>query len=109
MKRIAFSNAAVGDRRAILHFSRERFGAHQTRRLLEQFRATFARIALLPGLGRHRPELDPEGHEFRYLLVAKTFVVVYETTEAGICVARILHGTRNLTRELSREPGNPEG
>ena len=78
----------------------------QARRMREHFEAAFRLLAGSPGLGRHRPDLDPPGHDFRYFVVVRRFVVVYEATESGVRVVRILHGARRLAAELDREPGD---
>lgn len=73
-------------------------------------RANFERVLSIladtPTIGHLRDELDPPGHSFRYFVVMKRFIVVYEPTEPGIRVARILHGTRNLAAELNRDAGD---
>jgi hypothetical protein len=35
----------------------------------------------------------------------KSFIIVYEPTDDGIRVARLLHGARNLAIELDRDSG----
>lgn len=106
MTRILFSEAAREDRRAITAYSFERFGTRQTRRLRASFERTLAILADSPSIGRLRAELDPPGRRFRYFVVMKRFIIVYEPTETGIRVARILHGMRHLAAELERERGD---
>ncbi len=72
----------------------------------EHFEAVFRLLVESPGMGRTRPELDPRGHAFRYFVVMKRFIVVYESTESGVRVVRILHGARTLAAELDRDPGD---
>ena len=106
MSRIVLSAAARHDRREITAYTVKRFGVHQARRLRARFEAVLHTLAEAPLIGRSHPELDPPGHSFRYAVVAKSFVIVYEPTDDGIRVARLLHGARNLAAELSRETGN---
>ena len=101
-----FSEAARRDRREITEHTVAEFGVEQARRLRDNFEATFILLVESPGLGRSRPELDPPGHSFRYLVVRRRFIVVYEETETGVRVARILHGARNLAAELDRDSGD---
>ena len=53
-------------------------------------------------MGRRRSELDPPGQSYRYFVVMKRFIIVYQPTEAGIRVARILHGMQDIAAELDR-------
>ena len=105
MTRIVFSEAARADRRAITAYTVERFGIGQARRLRANVERTLDTLAGSPGLGHRRPELDPPGRSFRYFVVMRRFIVVYEPAEGGIRVARILHGMRNLAAELDRDRG----
>jgi hypothetical protein len=38
----------------------------------------------------------------------KSFIIVYEPTDDGIRVARLLHGARYLAAELDRDAGDDE-
>ena len=102
MKRVALSEAARDDRRVITAFTLERFGISQVHRIRDLFRATLEMLAESPTIGHTNEELDPPGVSFRYYVVMKTFIIVYEPTDDGIRVARILHGARNIAAELDR-------
>jgi plasmid stabilization system protein ParE len=106
MSKVVFSNAARADRRAITAYTVERFGIEQARRLRERFEATIDSLAKAPCTGHLREDLDPSGRSFRYLVVLKSFVIVYEPAGDGIRVVRILHGARNLAAELARDAGD---
>ena len=106
MSRISFSVAAREDRRAITAYTVDRFGIHQARRLRDRFERVLNTLADTPMIGRPRHELDPPGRTFRYFVVMRLFVIVYEPTRAGIRVARILHGMRRLATELDRGAGD---
>lgn len=106
MSRFVLSAAARTDRREITAYTVERFGIQQARRLREHFQATLIRLAESPSLGRAHEELDPEGHSFRYFVVMKTFLIVYEPSPDGIRVARLLHSARDLAAELHRHAGD---
>ena len=108
MNQVVFSRAAVEDRRAITAYTVGRFGVGQARRLRDHFEATLQRLLLFPNSGQLRPEIDPDGRTFRYVVVSKSFILVYEPHSDGIRVARILHGARQLTRELERDQGDDE-
>ncbi|HVS10631.1 MAG TPA: type II toxin-antitoxin system RelE/ParE family toxin [Planctomycetota bacterium] len=108
MSRIVISHAARLDRREITAYTAEQFGVDSARRLRRRFEAVLNALADSPLIGRACKSLDPPGRTFRYLLVARTFIVVYEPLKGGIRVARILHGSRNLAAELQREAGEDE-
>ena len=57
-------------------------------------------------MGRTNDELDPPGRSFRSFVMMKFFIIVYEPTDSGIRVARLLHGARNLAAELERNAGD---
>ena len=105
MSRVVLSEAARTDRREITAYTVERFGIQQARRLRVRFQATLNSLAESPLIGRTNEELDPPGRSFRYFVVMKSFIIVYEPTDDGIRVARLLHGARNLAAELDRDAG----
>ena len=70
----------------------ERFGVGQARRLQDHFQATLERLLLFPNSGQSRPALDPDGRTFRYVVVSKSFIPVYEPQRDGVRMARFLHG-----------------
>lgn len=106
MSRVVLSEAARDDRREITAFTVERFGISRARRLREQFQTTLSHLAESPLIGSTNDELDPPGRSFRYFVVMKSFIIVYEPTDEGIRVARLLHGARNLAAELDRDAGD---
>jgi len=106
MSRILLSESARLDRREIIAYTVERFGIQGARRLRDRFETTLNTLAEAPLIGRSHKELDPVGHTFRYFVVMKRFIIVYEPTDDGIRVARLLHGARNLAAELDRDAGD---
>lgn len=60
------------------------------------FRQAFQRLADFPGSGSPRPAL---GASIRIALV-HPFVVIYDHDESIVTILRILHGKRNITRDL---------
>ena len=84
MSRIFLSEAARRDRKEITAYTVERFGVEQARRLRERFEAVLNSLAESPSIGRTNEELDPPGHSFRYLVLMKSFIIVYEPTGEGI-------------------------
>ncbi len=108
MSRVVLSAAAKLDRREITAYTVERFGIQQARRLRDRFQATLNALAESPLVGRTHEELDPPGHTFRYSVVMRSFIIVYESVDGGIRVARLLHGARNLAAELGRDAGDDD-
>ena len=109
MNGVVFSEAARRDRRAITAFTVERFGVLQARRLRDQFEVALNALSESPFIGRTNEELDPPGHRFRYYIVMKSFMIVYEPAEEGVHIARILHGAPNLLAELDHDAGDYSG
>jgi plasmid stabilization system protein ParE len=109
MSRIVLSEAARLDRRVITQYTVERFGVLQARRLRDSFEAALHALADTPLMGHTNAELDPPGHSFRYHVFISRFIIVYEPSEEGIRVARLLHGARSPAAELARDPGKDEG
>lgn len=105
MSRVVFSAAARVDRREITAWSVKRFGIEQARRFRDRLEAALNGLAEAPHLGRANEELDPRDHSFRYLVFLRSFIVVYEPTDDGIRVVRLLHGARSLADELDRDSG----
>jgi len=108
MRKVVFSKAAKADRREITAYTVRRFGVEQARRLRQTFQAKIASLASAPMAGHRREDLDPPGRSFRYAAVMKSFIIVYEPSDDGIRVVRLLHGARNLAAELDRDAGENE-
>lgn len=108
MKRVSLSRAAERDLDAIDDYTIEHFGLEQAITTTERFREAFRGLADLPDSGQLRPDLSPPGRMFRYRTLLRSFVIVYERTDDGIRVARVLHGARNLVAELERDAGDEE-
>lgn len=103
MKGVVFSLAARSDRQAITAFTVERFGLLQARELRRRFQVALERLVEFPSSGQLRPELDPPGRVFRWAVVSKVSILVYEPHPEGLRVVRILNGARQLADELRRD------
>ncbi len=108
MSRIVLSKAARLDRRAITMHTVDRFGIQQARRLRKMFERTLNLLVEFPRTGHTNGELDPPGYSFRYTIVSKSFIIVYQPVEDGIRVARLLHGAMDIAAELGRNAGDGE-
>lgn len=69
-------------------------------RLRDLFAKTLNILAESPLIGHTNEKLDPPGRSFRYFAVMNRFIIVCEPTDAGIRVARLLYGARDLAAEL---------
>ena len=105
MSRIQLSPATADDVRDIREWTRENLGLPQSARVTRHLLAALEALADTPLSGRRKKECDPPGRSFRYRVVMSRFLVVYEPAGGEIRVARILHGARDVSAELERDPG----
>jgi toxin ParE1/3/4 len=54
-------------------------------------------LANSPGLGRSRPDLRPD---LRSYPVARKYVIYFRQTDSGIEIARVVHGSRQVTPDM---------
>jgi plasmid stabilization system protein ParE len=106
VSRVKLSGAAVNDIREIEAYTVQQFGADHAAAFLDKLQASLELIASMPQMGTLRPDIDPSNHAFRYHVVLKNFVIVFDDSSQGIRVARVLHGARNLIGELERNSGD---
>ena len=109
MSRVVLSTAARLDRREITAYTVRRFGIRSARQVRDRLRTALNALASSPLLGRTNKDLDPPARTFRYFVVMERFIIVYEPTDDGIRVARLLHGARSLVAELGRDAGDDMG
>jgi len=106
MSLFRLSNAAVQDIQEIRAYTREHFGPEQAARFRKRLQKSLQALARTPLSAPLRSRYDPEGRTFRYFPFLGTFIIVYRPVANGIHVARLLHGARDLARELEREDGD---
>lgn len=105
MKGLSLARIAVADLDEIDEYTVEHFGLDQAVRLRQRFQKVFASLVQAPFSAPRRPEYDPPGKTFRYCVALDRFIVVYEPTDCGIRVARVLHGARDLANVIRRDEG----
>lgn len=105
MKRVQLSRAAAADLEEIDDYTTKHFGIAQAIKTAAAFERALVSLAERPRAGRLNQEHSPPGRPLRFRVVMSSFVIVYEPSEAGIRVARVLHGAQFLQPELQREPG----
>lgn len=78
-----------------------------TRRFLAEARATFNRLARMPGLGTRYEIEELALAELRYSPISKypMYLVFYRTLPDGIEVVRVLHGSRDIAGILAIDLG----
>ncbi len=106
MTKVVFSPAARSDLHRIDDYTIDRFGLQQAEKALARIGEVLQSLATFPNSGMERPELDPPGRQFRYFVVLKCLIIVYEALENRIRVARILDGwSEDLRHLLALDPG----
>jgi len=96
MARVVISDLAHSDFSEILRYLAVNAGFAIAERYATAFDTLYERLADFPDSGPLRPAL---GTRVRIGLVPP-FVVVYDHRESIVTVLRILHGKRNITRDL---------
>ena len=61
-------------------------------RMIDRLTDSFVLLAGQPLIGRERPELAPNLHSFS----VGSYVIFYRPTTAGVDIARVLHGLRDI-------------
>jgi toxin ParE1/3/4 len=96
MARVFVAGPAKRDLRRILSDLNERAGYRVVARYAADFKTTYRRLADLPEIGPPRPAL---GVKVRIAIV-QPYLVFYEYEDDVVTVLRVLHGRRNITRNL---------
>ena len=66
-------------------------------RVLDKLERAFLELAEMPGIGHRREDLTPE--DFRFWSVYD-YLIVYDPSADPLAVVRVLHGRRDVRREL---------
>lgn len=99
MAQVIFSEQAKRDLRRILTDLGERAGYRVAERYAADFKTTYRRLADFPASGPRRPTLGPHAR----IAIVLPYLVIYDCVDEGkVTVLRILHGKRNITRDLVR-------
>jgi len=99
MARVTVTDQAKRDLRLIISDLAERAGFRVAERYGAEFKATYRRLSAFPESGSPRPAL---GSHIRIALVLPYLVFYENTTDGGVTVLRVLHGKRNINRDLIR-------
>jgi plasmid stabilization system protein ParE len=98
MARVVVTELAKRDVRRILGDLHERAGLRVATRYATAFKTAYRRLAAIPAAGPPRPAL---GLATR-IAVVPPYIIVYDHAGDEVMVLRVLHGKRNITRDLVR-------
>jgi toxin ParE1/3/4 len=65
-------------------------------RMVSEFKKRFRMLAAQPSMGERRPDLAPDLRSFS----VGSYVILYRPTKAGVEVARVIHGARDVRAQL---------
>lgn len=105
MRRFTLSRSAALDLNEIDLQTIERFGFDQADRTDAALYEAMHSLADMPTMGHRREDLDPPGRQFLYWPVLRRYLIVYQPSEEGIRVARIVDASRDLRSVLTRDSG----
>jgi len=106
MSRFELTRAALSDLTAIDESTFAQFGAIQVVKNQNLFEEAFRRLGERPRIGHTREDLAP-GKPFRFWPVLGRFLIVYQPTESGIQILRVLDGTRDI-HAIFTTPADPD-
>jgi plasmid stabilization system protein ParE len=98
MARVVVTELAQFDVRRILSDLSERAGRRVAAKYAPEFKAAYRRLHDLPDSGSPRPKL---GSRTR-IAIKRPYLVIDEHEDDVVTVLRVLHGKRNITRDLLR-------
>ena len=90
--------AGKRDVRRILSDLNDRAGYRVAARYADDFKATYCRLLNVPEGGPPRPKLGPNSQ----IAIVLPYIVIYDHEDDVVTVLRVLHGKRNITRDLIR-------
>jgi toxin ParE1/3/4 len=96
MARVVVSDLAKRDVRRILSDLNEKAGYRVAANYAAEFKNTYRRLADFPASGPPRPELGAHAR----IAIILPYIVIYDYRDGGVTVLRVLHGKRNITRDL---------
>jgi toxin ParE1/3/4 len=96
MARVVITGTADADVTGIITYLVRNAGHQVAQRYLGAFDAVYDRLADVPASGSPRPAL---GRNARIALV-HPFVVIYDYVDDTVTVLRVLHGRRDIAREI---------
>jgi plasmid stabilization system protein ParE len=98
MARVRVTELAKRDLRRILSDLNERAGFRVVERYAVEFKDAYRRLAEMPGIGPPRPALGPHAR----IAIVRPYIIIYDHDDDAVTVLRVLHGKRDITRDLVR-------
>ncbi len=100
MTRLVVTADAEADTRDILSYLEREAGPVVAAEYANRFRSTLKRLVDLPETGAPRPNLGPKIR----IGIVSPYILIYEFVgeDDSVILLRILHGKRNIARELRR-------
>jgi plasmid stabilization system protein ParE len=98
MAQVIVAEQAKRDLRRILSDLNERAGYRVAERYADEFKAAYRRLAHVPAGGPPRRALGPKTR----IAIVLPYIVIYDHEDDAVTVVRVLHGRRNITRDLIR-------
>jgi toxin ParE1/3/4 len=98
MARVIVAERAKRDVRRIISDLYERAGYRVATRYANEFKAAYRRLSHVPAGGPPRPALGPKTR----IAIVLPYIVIYDHEDDAVTVLRVLHGRRNITRDLIR-------
>ena len=96
MARVVVTDSAKRDVRRILSDLNLKAGHRVAANYAAEFKATYRRLVEFPASGPPRPELGVQAR----IAIILPYIVIYDHRDDVVTVLRVLHGKRNITREL---------
>lgn len=98
MARVVVTETAKHDVRRILSDLHERAGHRVAAKYADAFKAAYRHLGSSPQIGPPRPALGPSTR----IVIILPDLVCYEYEADVVTVLRVLHGRRNINRDLLR-------
>jgi toxin ParE1/3/4 len=98
MGHVIVTERAKRDLRRILSDLNERAGYRIAARYAADFKVAYRHLADVPAGGPPRPALGPKTR----IAIVLPYIIVYDHDDDVVTVLRVLHGKRNITRDLIR-------
>jgi toxin ParE1/3/4 len=101
MTRLVVTADAERDASAIISFLARKAGPAVAADYVRRFRFTLERLVDLPETGAPRPSLGPNAR----IGIVSPYILIYDFVrgEDELVLLRILHGRRNITRDMLRD------
>ena len=98
MARVVVTDQAKRDLRYILSDLANRAGYRVAERYAVEFKSAYRLLNSFPDSGSPRQALGPDTR----IVLVLPYIVIYESKRDTVTVLRVMHGKRNITRDVIR-------